>query len=116
MLVWLGTTLAAIAVILCGVARRREAVFDGLLIGWLGLLLMAVELPQQKIVVWGLLVLGAIGLAAVAFGTDAKQSVRLPGDDLCERDGESTSTARSSSVWIGRFVVFASRSGEEPSR
>lgn len=114
MLVWLGTTLAAIALIFCGVSRGRAAVFDGLLIGWLGLLLMAVELPQQSSVAWGLLALGAIGLAAVAFGTDADLTSNLPGDDLCERDGESASADRSSSFWIGRFVVFASRSGEEP--
>jgi hypothetical protein len=116
MLVWLGTTLAAIAVILCGVSRGRAMIFDGLLIGWLGLLLMAVKLPQQTSVAWGLLVLGGIGLAAVAFGTDANQSVRLPGDDLCEREGESAPAARPSSVWIGRFVVFASRSTQEPPR
>lgn len=116
MLVWLGTTLAAIAVILCGVSRGRAMIFDGLLIGWLGLLLMAVELPQQTSVAWGVLVLGGMGLAAVAFGTDVHLSVRLPGDDLCERDGESASTDRSSSIWIGRFVVFASRSTQEPPR
>lgn len=116
MLVWLGTTLAAISLILCGVARRREAVFDGLLIGWLGLLLMAVELPQQMTVAWGLLVLGAIGLVAVAFGTDVDLSGLLPGDDLCERDEESAAADRTSSFWIGRFVVFASRSPQEPPR
>lgn len=116
MLVWLGTTLAAIAVILCGVSRGRTATFDALLIGWLGLLLMAVELPHQTSVAWAILALGAIGLAAVAFGTDANQSVRLPGDDLCEREGESAPAARSSSVWIGRFVVFSSRSVQEPPR
>jgi hypothetical protein len=116
MLVWLGTTLAAISLILCGVSRGRVAFFDGLLVGWLGLLLMAVELPQQTSVAWGLFVLGGIGLAAVAFGADANQSVRLPGDDLCERDGESAPADRSSSVWIGRFVVFTSRSVQEPPR
>lgn len=114
MLVWLGTTLAAIALILCGVSRGRAAVFDGLLIGWLGLLLMAVCLPPQTSIAWGLLALGAIGLAAVAFGTNADLSGHLPGDDLCERDGESATATRPSSFWIGRFVVFSSRSVQEP--
>lgn len=116
MLVWLGTTLAAIAVILCGVSRGRTATFDAILIGWLGLLLMAVELPHQTSVAWAILALGAIGLAAVAFWTDAELAAHLPGDDLCERDEDSAAADRPSSFWIGRFVVFSSRSVQEPPR